>query len=42
VTWLKSNSCYEVIQEQQAAGPVLADQVIRLSSPNRLLKSQRN
>jgi len=33
VTRLKSNSCYEVIQEQQAAGPVLADQVIRLSSP---------
>ena len=33
VTRLKSNSCYEVIQERQAAGPVLADQVIRLSSP---------
>jgi hypothetical protein len=32
VTRLKSNSCYEVIQEQTAAGPILADQVIRLSS----------
>jgi hypothetical protein len=27
VTRLKRNSCYEVIQEQQAAGPVLADQL---------------
>jgi hypothetical protein len=35
VTRLKSNSCYEVIQAQAATagGPVLADQVIRLSSP---------
>jgi hypothetical protein len=33
VTRLKSNSCYEAIQEQSACGPVLADQVIRLSSP---------
>jgi hypothetical protein len=33
VTRLKSNSCYEVIKEQAASGPVLADQVIRLSSP---------
>jgi hypothetical protein len=33
VTRLKSNSCYEVIQEQKAAGPILADQIIRLSSP---------
>jgi hypothetical protein len=33
VTRLKSNSCYEAIQEQSASGPVLADQVIRLSSP---------
>jgi hypothetical protein len=33
VTRLKSNSCYEVIQDQTASGPVLADQVIRLSSP---------
>jgi IS4 transposase len=32
VTRLKSNSCYEVIQAQTASGPVLADQVIRLSS----------
>src|SRR4030065_1081854 len=33
VTRLKSNFCYEVIQEQTISGPVLADQVIRLSSP---------
>jgi hypothetical protein len=33
VTRLKTNSCYEVIQEAWAGGPVLADQVIRLSSP---------
>jgi hypothetical protein len=29
---LKTNSCYEVIQTQGASGPVLADQIIRLSS----------
>jgi putative transposase len=33
VTRLKSNSCYEVVQTRRASGPVLADQVIRLSSP---------
>ena len=33
VTRLKSNSCFEVIQSQVPAGPVLADQLIRLSSP---------
>jgi hypothetical protein len=33
VTRLKSNSCYEVIREQKAAAPILADQIIRLSSP---------
>ncbi len=33
VTRLKTNSCYEVVQNQVAAGPVLADQEIRLSSP---------
>ncbi|MFA4904679.1 MAG: hypothetical protein WC600_18280 [Desulfobaccales bacterium] len=33
MTPLKSNSYYEVIQDQTASGPVLADQVIRLSSP---------
>jgi len=33
VTRLKSNACYEVIQEKTASGPVLADQVICLSSP---------
>jgi Transposase DDE domain/Domain of unknown function (DUF4372) len=33
VTRLKSNSCFEVIKEKTASGPVLADQVIRLSSP---------
>ena len=33
VTRLKTTSCYEVIQSQAASGPVLADQIIRLSSP---------
>jgi len=33
VTRLKSNSCYEVVQSRAASGPVLADQLIRLSSP---------
>ena len=33
VTRLKSNSCYEVIQSRTVSGPVLADQIIRLSSP---------
>jgi hypothetical protein len=33
VTRLKSNSSFEVVQEAWAGGPVLADQVIRLSSP---------
>ena len=33
VTRLKTNSCYEVIQSRAASGPVLADQIIRLSSP---------
>jgi len=33
VTRLKSNSCFEVIKEKTASAPVLADQVIRLSSP---------
>jgi hypothetical protein len=33
VTRLKTNSCYEVIQSRVASGPVLADQIIRLSSP---------
>jgi IS4 transposase len=33
VTRLKTNSCYEVIQRQAASGPVLADQIIRLGSP---------
>jgi putative transposase len=32
VTRLKSNSCLEVVQEAWAGGPVLADQIIRLSS----------
>jgi putative transposase len=32
VTRLKINSCYEVVQETLASGPVLADQIIRLSS----------
>ena len=34
VTRLKTNSCYEVVQTQAASGPVLADQIIRLSSPH--------
>jgi IS4 transposase len=34
VTRLKSNSCFEVIKEKTASGPVLADQVICLSSPH--------
>jgi hypothetical protein len=33
VIHLKTNSCYEVIQSRAASGPVLADQIIRLSSP---------
>lgn len=33
VTRLKSNSCYEVVREAWTGGPILADQVIRLSSP---------
>jgi putative transposase len=33
VTRLKTNSRYEVVRAQAACGPVLADQVIRLSSP---------
>jgi IS4 transposase len=33
VTRLKSNSHFDVIKEKTASGPVLADQVIRLSSP---------
>jgi putative transposase len=33
VTRLKTNSCYKVIQSRAASGPVLADQIIRLSSP---------
>ena len=33
VTRLKTNSCYEVIQSRVASGPVLTDQIIRLSSP---------
>jgi putative transposase len=33
VTRLKTNSCYEVVQKSWAGSPVLADQVIRLSSP---------
>ena len=33
VTRLKTNSCYQVIQSRAASGPVLADQIIRLSSP---------
>jgi hypothetical protein len=32
VTRLTSNSCSEVMKERAAAGPILADQVIRLSS----------
>lgn len=34
VTRLKTNSRYEVVQESWAGGPVLADQLIRLSSPH--------
>jgi Transposase DDE domain/Domain of unknown function (DUF4372) len=33
VTRLKSNSCYEIIEEQTAAGPILADQIICLGYP---------
>jgi hypothetical protein len=33
VTRLKTNSCYAIIQTQATSGPVVADQVIRLSSP---------
>ncbi|MHB9072247.1 MAG: IS4 family transposase [Desulfobaccales bacterium] len=33
VTRLKTNSCFEVTQRRAASGPVLADQIIRLSSP---------
>jgi len=33
VTRLKSNSCYEVVQSRAVSGPILADQIIRLSSP---------
>lgn len=33
VTRLKTNSCYEVVQSRAASGPVLADQIIRLNSP---------
>ena len=33
VTRLKTNSRYEVVRTEAASGPVLADQVIRLSSP---------
>jgi len=33
VTRLKSNSCFEVVREAWSGGPILADQVIRLSSP---------
>lgn len=32
LTRLKTTSCYEVVRETRASGPVLADQVIRLSS----------
>ena len=35
VTRLKSNSCYEIIEEQPAAGPILADQIICLGHPQR-------
>ena len=34
VTRLKSNSRYEIIEEHTASGPILADQIIRLSSPH--------
>jgi len=33
VTRLKTNCCYEVLQSRAASGPVLANQIIRLSSP---------
>lgn len=33
VTRLKRNTCFAVVQTRRAAGPVLADEVIRLSSP---------
>jgi len=33
LTRLKSNSCYEIIEEQTASGPILADQIICLGSP---------
>jgi hypothetical protein len=33
VTRLKSNSRYEIVQSRAVAGQVLADQLIRLSSP---------
>ena len=33
MTRLKTNSRFEVIQNRVSAGPVLADQLIRLSSP---------
>ena len=33
MTRLKSNSRYEVVRSKAASGPVLADQLIRLSSP---------
>ena len=33
VTRLKNNSCFEIIEEQTAAGPILADQIICLGSP---------
>ena len=34
-TRLKSNSCYEVIQDQAASGPVLADQSHPVEFPSR-------
>jgi transposase len=36
VTRLKSNACYEVVHSQAASGAVLADELIRLSSPQGL------
>jgi hypothetical protein len=36
VTRLKSNACYEAVHPQEAFGPVLADELIRLSSPQGL------
>jgi hypothetical protein len=36
VTRLKSNACYEAVHPQEALGPVLADELIRLSSPQGL------